>query len=63
MTTTTKHLTPEQGAINWQTFFEAVARAGFNGHFGVDVGGAESGVGNLDDAYQYTAQWLEKHLG
>ena len=58
-----EHLPPGDGTINWDIFFEAVDRAGFKGHFGVDVGGDESGVENLDEAYQRSAQWIQDRLG
>lgn len=54
-----EHLPPGQGKINWDTFFEALKKIGFNGHIGLDIGGAESGVANLDKAYIGSAQWLE----
>lgn len=49
-------------AIQWEIFFEAVDLVGFDGHFGVDVGGDESDVANLDDAYRRTASWIEGRM-
>ncbi len=56
--TTTEHLPPEAGAINWDLFFETLDFIGFDGQIGLDVGGAESAVADLDLAYQQTAAWL-----
>ncbi|MDP6041251.1 MAG: sugar phosphate isomerase/epimerase family protein [Candidatus Latescibacteria bacterium] len=58
-----EHLPPGDGAMNWDGFFEAVDHVGFKGHFGVDVGGDESGVEDLDVAYKRTAEWIEERLG
>jgi sugar phosphate isomerase/epimerase len=55
---TTEHLPPEAGAINWDLFFETLDFIGFDGQIGLDVGGAESEVANLDLSYQQTAAWL-----
>jgi sugar phosphate isomerase/epimerase len=55
---TTEHLPPEAGAINWDIFFETLDFIGFDGQIGLDVGGAESAVADLDLAYQQTAAWL-----
>lgn len=54
-----EHLPPGEGAIPWSTFFQTLAVIGFDGHIGIDVGGAESGVGDLDAAYSSAARWLE----
>ena len=53
-----EHLTPGQGVINWDTFFETLDLIGFNGLIGLDIGGAESQVGDIDEAYKKSAQWL-----
>lgn len=55
---TTEHLPPEAGAINWDLFFETLAFIDFDGKIGLDVGGAESELADLDLAYQQTAVWL-----
>ncbi len=54
------HLPPGEGQISWEPFFENLNLIGFNGHFGLDIGGAESGVENLEMAYQKAAKWLGK---
>jgi sugar phosphate isomerase/epimerase len=56
-----EHLVPEQGAINWDVFFETLDLIGFDGLIGLDIGGAESEVGNLDQAYIQSVNWLTEH--
>jgi len=34
----------------------------FKGHFGIDIGGAESGVANLDSAYTQAAKFIQEKL-
>ena len=57
-----EHLEPGKGAINWEVFFETVDRIGYDGNFGMDVGGHESRVDDLDTAYQNAGQWLEDRV-
>lgn len=54
-----EHLVPGDGVIDWDLFFDSVARTGFDGHIGIDVGGAESGIQDIDHAYRKSAEWLE----
>ena len=58
-----EHLVPGQGAINWLVFFETLDLIGFDGLIGLDldIGGAESEVGNIDRAYIQSANWLTAH--
>ena len=58
-----EHLEPGKGSINWDVFFETIDRVGYAGHFGVDIGGHESRVDDLDRAYRTCAQWLEERIG
>ncbi|MBN2460508.1 MAG: sugar phosphate isomerase/epimerase [Candidatus Cloacimonetes bacterium] len=53
-----EHLPACDGTIEWDKFFEGLDRIGFNGIFGIDVGGAETGIEDLDAAYRTTAAWL-----
>ncbi|MFO7932987.1 MAG: sugar phosphate isomerase/epimerase family protein [Bacteroidales bacterium] len=55
-----EHLVPGRGRINWDRFFEMLDRTGFSGKFGIDVGGAESGVDDLETAYRQSARWLQE---
>ena len=57
--TKVEHLAVGQGSINWEGFFETLDRIGYKGMFGIDVGGAESDVSDLDGAYRDAATWLE----
>lgn len=54
-----EHLAVGDGSIHWDRFFETLDRIDYKGSFGIDVGGAESHVGNLDQAYRDAAEWLE----
>ena len=53
-----EHLAWVMGRIHWERFFETLDRIGYRGSFGIDVGGAESDVPDLDSAYRSTAEWL-----
>lgn len=55
-----EHLEPGRGAINWAAFFETLDLIGFNGEIGLDIGGDESDVDDLDSAYQQTAAWVTR---
>ena len=53
-----EHLALGEGTIPWDRFFEMLDRIGYAGKFGIDVGGAESEVNDLDEAYKDAAAWL-----
>ncbi len=53
-----EHLALGEGAIQWERFFEMLDRIGYTGKFGIDVGGAESAVSDLDSTYRDAARWL-----
>jgi sugar phosphate isomerase/epimerase len=53
-----EHLSPGEGHIDWDRFFETLDRIGYRGRLGIDVGGAESDVPDLDRAYRSAAAWL-----
>jgi len=55
-----EHLPPGKGKIDWNRFFATLDHLGYSGDIGIDVGGAESGVENIDQAYTETASWLSK---
>lgn len=57
-----EHLAIGEGAIRWDVFFEALAQVGFDGHVGVDIGGAESDVADLDRSYKEAGHWLTERL-
>lgn len=54
-----EHLAIGEGEIRWDDFFETLDKIGFNGHFGIDIGGDESSVPDLDAAYKDAAAFLE----
>ena len=55
-----EHLAPGQDVINWDVFFETLELIRFKGLIGLDIGGAESDVGDIDAAYKKSTQWLAK---
>ena len=55
-----EHLPPGEGKIEWDIFFETLHSINFNGHIGLDIGGAESGIVDLDKAYIQSAEWLKE---
>ena len=55
-----EHLSMGQGEIHWERFFETLERIDYKGMFGIDVGGAESDVPDLDGAYRSSAAWLNE---
>lgn len=55
-----EHLAIGDGSIHWGSFFETLDRIGYRGRFGIDIGGDESEVGNLEGAYRSAADWLTK---
>ena len=55
-----EHLEIGKGTIAWDKFFETLNKINFKGNIGVDIGGDESNVQSLDEAYVSAAQWLEK---
>jgi sugar phosphate isomerase/epimerase len=57
-----EHLVPGEGNIYWDSFFEALRAVNFKGDFGIDVGGAESGIKNMNEAYLQSAEWLEGNI-
>ena len=57
-----EHLEVGKGKINWDIFFETLDVIGYKGEFGLDIGGAESGVNDLDSAYKSSAEFIENKL-
>ena len=58
-----EHLAPGEGVINWDIFFETLDLIGYKGEIGLDIGGAESEVSDLDLAYRQAAAWLAGRWG
>ena len=57
-----EHLVPGEGNISWNSFFEALQAVNFKGNFGIDVGGAESGISDMKNAYLRSAEWLQEKI-
>lgn len=57
-----EHLSIGDGVINWDNFFETLDRVNYKGYFGLDIGGAESGVNNLENAYIQSAKFVENKI-
>ncbi|MCG8371982.1 MAG: sugar phosphate isomerase/epimerase [Balneolales bacterium] len=57
-----EHLPIGDGEIRWDDFFETLDKINFSGHFGIDIGGSESSVSDLDAAYKNAAEFLERKI-
>ncbi|WEK34173.1 MAG: sugar phosphate isomerase/epimerase [Candidatus Pseudobacter hemicellulosilyticus] len=57
-----EHLVPGDGKIWWSGFFEALRETQFSGQLAIDVGGAESGINDIDEAYHRSADWLTQQI-
>jgi sugar phosphate isomerase/epimerase len=55
-----EHLKPGDGNIPWQQFFDTLNSIKFTGYIGLDMGGEESIIKNIDTAYISAAKWLEE---
>jgi sugar phosphate isomerase/epimerase len=58
-----EHLGLGDGNIRWEDFFQTLERINFNGYLGLDIGGAESDVGDLDGTYRAAIEWIESRWG
>lgn len=56
-----EHLAIGEGKISWTDFFRMLKRINFKGHLGIDIGGSESKVMNLEKAYQKAANYFSKY--
>lgn len=57
-----EHLALGNGGIPWASFFETLTNIRFNGYFGIDIGGDESNIFDLDNAYKKSAEYLENMI-
>ena len=55
-----EHLPIGKGNIRWDVFFETLDVIDFKGHIGVDIGGAESAVDDLDRAYLEAVEFIDQ---
>ncbi|MCX6170281.1 MAG: sugar phosphate isomerase/epimerase [Ignavibacteriales bacterium] len=56
-----EHLAVGKGKINWKEFLKTLHEIEYDGDIGIDIGGEESIVDNLDDAYKNAAEFLESN--
>ncbi|MEM9858390.1 MAG: sugar phosphate isomerase/epimerase family protein [Bacteroidota bacterium] len=56
-----EHLAIGQGKIRWDVFFETLETIDFRGHVGIDIGGAESDVEDLNAAYKNAGRFVSDH--
>jgi sugar phosphate isomerase/epimerase len=56
-----EYLVPGKGNIPWEAFFETLDKLNYKGRFGLDIGGAESDIGDYDVAYRMAAAWIYKN--
>jgi len=47
-----QHLPLGEGSINWKVFFDQLKEMKYDGYLGIDIGGDESSVTDLDQAYK-----------
>ncbi len=48
-----------EGNIRWDDFFQTLKRINFNGYLGLDIGGDESDVEDLDEAYKLSLEFVK----
>lgn len=57
-----EHQALGNGSIDWNLFFSTLKQIGFAGELSIDVGGDESHIANIDEAYLHTAYSLEEKI-
>ncbi|NOX64251.1 MAG: sugar phosphate isomerase/epimerase [Chlorobi bacterium] len=57
-----EHLGIGKGKIRWDVLFDTLKKIKFNGYLGLDIGGDESAVVDLDSTYIHAAEFLEKQI-
>ncbi len=57
-----EHQVPGAGNIYWDGFFSTLQSIGYKGRFAIDVGGAETKINNIEQAYTQTASWLDTQI-
>ena len=57
-----EHLKIGEGNINWRVFMDTLKEISFTGYMGLDIGGEESEVDNLNEAYISSANWLNTNI-
>ena len=56
-----EHMALGDGIINWSAFIKLIQSTGYDGYIGIDIGGEESVVPKLDQAYTDAANWLQEN--
>ena len=54
-----EHLPLNTGKIFWEQFFETLNLINYKGYLGIDIGGAETDITDLDQSYIDAARWIE----
>jgi sugar phosphate isomerase/epimerase len=57
-----EHLPAGDGNIDWDEIFNFLHSCGYRGYYGVDVGGAETAIESLDEAYIRTATFISDFI-
>lgn len=57
-----EHLAIGDGNIHWDEFFETIELIDFKGQFGIDIGGSESDVADLDASYKQAAEFITNKI-
>ena len=58
----TEHLAIGDGKIPWSSFFKTLQQIGFTGHIGIDIGGSESRVPDLQGAYEEAITFIKSNI-
>lgn len=57
-----EHLSIGSGVINFEEIFNTLSRENYKGNIGIDIGGSESDVEDIDRAYIDSADWIQNHI-
>lgn len=56
------HLSLGKGCIPWDEFFGTLKKINYQGYYGLDIGGAETEIDEIDAAYLESLVWLQQKL-
>ncbi|AXY74234.1 sugar phosphate isomerase/epimerase [Paraflavitalea soli] len=57
-----EHQTPGDGTIYWDGFFSTLQAVNYKGRIAIDVGGAETNIQDIEQAYRQSAGWLDQQI-
>lgn len=57
-----EHQVPGDGNIYWDGFFSSLQAVGYKGRIAIDVGGAETNIQDIEQAYKRSANWLDQQI-